>query len=161
MVILIEPQLLSLKLGAKDYIAKPFQTEVFLSRIRAVIDSGLSTILVVTEDSLVLKLLTEALGRVGYKALTSPSGEKALEIISDGKIDGIISELALVDMTGLDLLSSAQELRPAIPALFISDSQINITENDIVDAGGDGLIHRPFNTTEIARKASQLIFANG
>jgi DNA-binding response OmpR family regulator len=150
---------LALKLGAKDCIIKPFEAESFLHRIRTIIDSGLGTLLVVTDDESVSRILTGALSRVGYRIMKAPSGEKGLEILSAEPVDGILTDLVLPDMTGLDLLSGAQDKKPGIQALYIGDTQIDVTENDVVAAGGFGMLRKPFSNTEVARKVAQLLLA--
>lgn len=150
---------LAMKLGARDCILKPFKIESFLKRIRTIIDSGLGTLLVVTDDESVSRIVTGALSRVGYRILKATSGEKGLEVLSDEPVDGILTDMVLPDMTGMDLLSSVKEKKLGIQALFISDPQIDVTDNDIVAAGGCGILRRPFNNIEVVRKVAQLLLA--
>ena len=149
----------ALKLGARDYITKPYEAKSFLKRVRTIIDSGLGTLLVVTDDESVSRILAGALSREGYRIMKAPSGERGLEILSGEPVDGILSELVLPDMTGLDLLSEAQDKKPGIQALIIGDPQTDVNENDIIAAGGYGMLRKPFSNTEVARKVAQLLLA--
>ncbi len=147
----------ALSLGARDYCAKPFRSETLLAKIRKIFDAGLGRILVVSDDDASIRHLEAALVRVGYMVSAASNGAEALISLSREAVDGIISELALEDMTGLDLLSQAQDRLPRIQGVFIASHLIKISEDDIVGAGGFGLLRKPFNNVDVVHKVAQLI----
>ncbi|MBN2226536.1 MAG: response regulator [candidate division Zixibacteria bacterium] len=144
-------------LGASDYISKPYTPEMIITRVRNALKAIRRRILLVTEDDLIPKLFRRALESTRYDMLLANSGERALQLLEKEKIDIIISELALTDMTGFDLLTQLYKINFAIPMLFLDDPQLKIHETEITTAGGYGLIRRPFNNLEINQKLSETI----
>jgi len=61
-------------------------------------------ILIVDDEPLVRDSLKEIISADGYDVLSSPSAEKALEIIQNNRIDIILLDMVLPGMGGLDLL---------------------------------------------------------
>jgi len=149
----------ALDLGAKDYLAKPYSIRVLLERIRGVIDAGLETILIVTDETWKEELLTRHLSRVGYKIITARDGTEGIEYLTNVTADGFLLDLALADMTGLFFLSQIQEKAYSVQALFFSDPHMNVSEECIIAAGGFGMLQMSFNNTEVTRRVAQMIAA--
>lgn len=139
----------AMELGARDFITKPFGAETLIGRVRKVLEETKCTALVVSADSLHQSILTRTLNSVGIQTSSVTTGDLAKEMLTDKSISLIISELALSDMTGLDLMIAAQEIRPTLPFVFLGDPLLRVTDDDIRAAGGFGLIPRPFTNIDI------------
>lgn len=145
------------ELGASDYISKPYTSEMILTRIKNALSAIRRRVLLVTEDDLIPRLFRRALESTRYDMIQAESGKQAMQLLEKEKIDIVITELALADMTGFDLLSQVYKTNFAIPMLFLDDPQLKIGEVEITTAGGYGLIRRPFNNLEINQKLSETI----
>jgi CheY-like chemotaxis protein len=146
----------ALKLGARDYVAKPLVEEVLVSRVRKVLAPGRGTILSITDDDLIMQMLTRMLKRGGYLTLEAANGAEAGSVLQSHRVSLIISELVLGDMTGLDLLSLVSERFLDIPLLFLSDVHVHLSEEDVISAGAYGLVRRPLSNSEILHKVASL-----
>jgi len=147
-------------MGACDYIVKPYTAEAGLGRILKVLDEAQRRILLVSDDQLVLRLIGRTASRSGHRVLTANSGEQAIATIMAHKVDGMVAELVLDDMTGFELLARASDILRWMPTLFISDAVVRIPEKDVIAAGGYGLIERPFSNLEVSRRINQLVRCN-
>ncbi|MDH3892531.1 MAG: response regulator [candidate division Zixibacteria bacterium] len=145
------------RLGVREYLIKPYTSEMFLSRIRDTLLLGLGSILIVTESSTSSKLLSTALSRIGYRVLSAENGNVALEILHQKPVNGVLSELALVDMTGLHLMLQVQDIQTGIPFLFIEDHLLELAECDVISAGGHGILRKPFNNADVVRRVAHLL----
>lgn len=79
-------------------------------------------VILVDDDLAALRVVELALGERGYAAAAATSARKALELIDVGGLDGVISETALPEMDGFDLLDEIRK-RPAtatIPFVFLT-----------------------------------------
>jgi two-component system response regulator PilR (NtrC family) len=114
-------------------------------------------VLLVTEDVVQGSILERTLTANGFHVLPATNGEGARRLLSERDVGLVISELALDDMTGLDLMMGAQETSPKLPFLFLDDHGLRVTDDDIRSAGGFGLIMRPFNNVEVLRKVRAIL----
>ena len=142
----------AIKLGAVDYLAKPFNAESLLGRVHRTLERSKGIVLLVTDDELQKGILVRNLEAAGLQIITATTGAGASAILKTSQFRLVISELALHDMTGLDLMLSTQEFCPGLPFLFLGDPSMRITDNDIRAAGGFGLIDRPLSNIDVLRK---------
>lgn len=76
-------------------------------------------ILLVDDDSSLLKLLSMRLEASGYKVSCAESAEQALNII-DEKIDLVITDLRMEGMDGMALFQQIQRVQPQLPVIIIT-----------------------------------------
>jgi CheY-like chemotaxis protein len=82
----------------------------------------MSTILVIDDEPVVRKLACQTLRQAGYTCLEADSALAALEQLQSDRqqLDGMVVDIRLPDMSGLNLVRLARIHRPGMPALFIS-----------------------------------------
>jgi putative nucleotidyltransferase with HDIG domain len=68
--------------------------------------------LIVDDDESICRLLHEGLISAGYRGRYCTSGADALEIISQGQFDAVISDLKMPGVTGFDLLEATSQHLP-------------------------------------------------
>ena len=146
----------AIELGAQEYIAKPFTAEVLLARVRRVLERCQKTLLLVSDYHSTILILTRALSVEGFTIVSATNGTEAVELITMSSVDIVITELSLDDMTGFDLMTKAQEVRPGFPFLFLGDPGIRVSQDAILAAGGCGLIDKPFNNLEVIRAVQRV-----
>jgi len=108
-------------------------------------------ILIVDDNPMNLKVLSDALEPEGYRILVAPSGEVALKIAAKGE-----PELILLDvmMSGLDGLATCRRLKADaatrdIPVIFISARGEMEILCEGFNAGGVDFITKPFHAEEV------------
>lgn len=79
-------------------------------------------VLLVEDDVIVQGLLTRALEHRGYEVLRASDGAEALEIFraNPEDVSGIVTDVVMPRMDGLQLAEAVQSLKPGIPIVFIS-----------------------------------------
>ena len=80
------------------------------------------TLLVIDDESVVRLLACQALREAGYTCLQAETALAALEQLQSDRqqLDGMVVDIRLPDMSGLNLVRLARVHRPGMPALFIS-----------------------------------------
>ncbi len=91
------------------------------------------TILCVDDDERSLSVRKVMLETRGYRVMTCPDPEKALEMVRDGGIDLIIADLMMPKMTGAEFIAQAKQLQPELPAILLSGSVSHCTEHILAD----------------------------
>ncbi|WP_292959376.1 response regulator, partial [Neptuniibacter sp. UBA6509] len=76
-------------------------------------------ILLVDDDSSLLKLLSMRLAAFGFEISCTESAEEALEKISD-KVDLVVTDLRMEGMDGMALFTQLQRLYPQLPVIIIT-----------------------------------------
>lgn len=80
--------------------------------------AGGPTILVCEDDYLIRLTTAEILREDGYVVFDAATGRQALDLLDRHKIDLLMADIGLPDMTGVDLADRARKLRPTLPLLF-------------------------------------------
>ncbi|MCH8135831.1 MAG: response regulator, partial [Proteobacteria bacterium] len=111
-------------------------------------------ILVVEDDSAVLKLAVELLERLGYRTSQAENAQQAMEILeSDQEIMLLLTDVILSGgKNGAELAAAALGKWPELQVLYMS----GYTENAIVHQGrlddGIQLLAKPFTKLQLSRK---------
>jgi len=147
----------SISMGANDYLVKPIQKDILLSKVKKLLNKTIKKLLLIDDDKIILNILTNIVEHEGYESLKAQSAEDAIELMKSSKVDLIISDIVLPQMNGLELLVSIKENNPNIPVILITGHSGKYQEKDVMSAGADGFITKPFRNLEILRKIESLI----
>ena len=80
----------------------------------------MNKLLLVDDDKIVLSSLSTILTQKGYSVLTAQSGSEALGTLKKSKVDIIIMDHRMSDMTGLEALKIIKKLYPDIIRIMIT-----------------------------------------
>ena len=102
--------------------------------------------LLVAEDEKSLnKTLTERLTKTGYCVDSCFDGEDALYYIENTQYDGIVLDVMMPKMNGIELLRTIRERKNLTPVLLLTAKD---TDEDIItglDAGANDYLTKPFS----------------
>jgi two-component system, cell cycle sensor histidine kinase and response regulator CckA len=118
---------------------------------------GTETILLVDDDETVRRLLAHGLEGLGYRVLQAPSGEMALAGAGSagGGIDLIVTDLIMVDMTGVDLVRLLRAQRPEARALYITAYSGDAGKTRPPES--EVLLEKPFRLDHLARQVRAVL----
>ena len=79
-------------------------------------------VLVVDDEDLVRLLTARILTDAGFHVLQAPGGPEALTLLSalGGAVHLLVSDIAMPEMTGLELSAAVRRDWPAVPVLLVS-----------------------------------------
>ena len=113
-------------------------------------------ILIVDDEQEIGALIKSYLEKERYEVFYSETGEDALEIITNEKIDLIILDVMLNDIDGIDLCLKIRT-QSNIPIIFLSCKSEEIDKIIALSVGGDDYMTKPFHSGElIARIKARL-----
>jgi PAS domain S-box-containing protein len=118
------------------------------------IPGGSETILLVEDDDQVREIAREILERKGYRALPAANGEQALAVAQQqtGKIDLMITDVVMPQMSGRELAEHMSLLRPEMKILYMSGYTDDATvRHGLLDRQFE-FIQKPFTADVLARK---------
>lgn len=122
-------------------------------------------ILIVDDDAALLGTLRSSLEQNGYEVLTAKSGEESLEKIARHRIDLIILDIMLPDMSGLEVCEQIRaQVQSPLPIIILSVKRTPLDKVEALDLGADDYVVKPFDTLELLariRRALQRIHPTG
>jgi hypothetical protein len=98
-------------MGAFAYLRKPAAREELgesFSHLREYIDRSVKRLLIVEDDEIQSRSLQELVGGEDVETRSAATGQAALEILDRERIDCIVLDLALPDMTGHEFIERAK-----------------------------------------------------
>ena len=118
-------------------------------------------ILIVDDDPDTLEALNVALISFGYKVVTAKNGLQAARIIKSSiengeRIELLITDLKMPGMDGLELIRSAKELKPGLPAILITAYGDDSVQRDIRRLDGCGYIEKPFGPDRLMEMITEI-----
>jgi len=106
-------------------------------------------ILVVDDEDATRQLITQFLEAENYAVLAAESGNAALAICSNTKIDLILSDIQMEDGDGLFLLLELQKYSKVIcPFIFVTGHS-EISSNAAKKLGALALLRKPFSIDDL------------
>jgi two-component system, chemotaxis family, chemotaxis protein CheY len=120
----------------------------------------MTRILIVDDSSTMRRIIRSALNTLGFTAVEeAASGADAVTKIGAGGIDLVISDWAMPQMSGLDLLRAirADAAHATLPVLMVTGIGEESDIADAVEAGVDGYLLKPFKPETLAEKIQQIL----
>ncbi len=120
---------------------------------------GTETLLVVEDDELVRGLIDEVLAPLGYRVLTTASGDEALKTSDSfpGHVDLLLTDVVMPGMNGRQLAEIMRTRRPGIKVLFMSGYTQDALSTQGILEPGVALIHKPLRAGTLARQIRQVL----
>ena len=128
-------------------------------KIEPVTIKGTGTILVIENEEMVMDVTTAILERLGYSVLGAKTGKEAINIAKtfDDDIDLAILDLILPDMQGGAIYPHIMEARPNLKVIVFSGYSIDGPAQEILDAGAEDFIQKPFKIAELSQKLKEVL----
>jgi DNA-binding response OmpR family regulator len=115
-------------------------------------------ILVVDDDEMIVHAIAHNLELEGHEILPAYNGLQALELITTKKVDLIISDLMMPDLSGLSLLSILKKFYyNRIPVIVISSLDKSILILSSVGLGAEDFIAKPINFDYLKKKVNKYL----
>ncbi len=110
--------------------------------------SGEPVVLVIEDDSQILRFLRATLGNHGYRLFEATTGEAGLVEAATRQPDIVILDLGLPDVDGLDVIRRLREWT-ALPIIVLSARGQERDKIAALDAGADDYVSKPFGVGEL------------
>ncbi|MEK7852016.1 MAG: response regulator, partial [Deltaproteobacteria bacterium] len=153
-----------MKMGASNYIQKPFSREELLRAVRHTVlsrtryekDTPHVRILAVDDDKAVLSFIKAALHGIGEVVTTTdPLG--ALTRMGTEYFDIILSDVYMPQLDGIEFLKRARVLSPGSRTIMITSSGDVDVARKAMKQGASDYIRKPFEPEELREAVSDLL----
>lgn len=120
---------------------------------------GQGTILVVDDEDMILTIGTEMIGRMGYKTLSTSSGDEAISRYRENPdgIDLVILDLIMPGVSGSETFEMLREMDPDVKVLLASGYSMDSQAMVLMDQGCNGFIQKPYNLEDLSLKIDAIM----
>ena len=113
-------------------------------------------ILVVDDEKTIVDVIEAYLKKENYTVFTASNGNKALKILDDEKIDLIILDLMLPDISGEDICKKIKN-KMDIPIIMLT---AKVNEDDVLNGfkqGADDYVIKPFSVKQLIARVIAIL----
>jgi len=115
------------KLGANDYVTKPFDSEMLMSKIARLLSEGKKKVLVADDDKSLVKAVKFELEKRGFSVYVAYNGEEALKVIESNRPDLVVLDVVMPEMDGYEVMRvlKGNPETADIPIVVLTGVEIN------------------------------------
>jgi CheY-like chemotaxis protein len=106
-------------------------------------------IMVVDDDPDILQVLKDRLDSYGYTVETANDGREALEGLRRQAFDGVILDIRMPEIDGMEVLRQIRESHSVVPVVMITASTIQDRAVEAVGKGAQAYLLKPFNAEQL------------
>ena len=110
-----------------------------------------SRVLVVDDERSMRELLSIVLRRDGYEVFVASDGKQAVEVLKRQRVDVLITDIRMPEMTGVDVLREAKTIDPAIITIIMTAFASTDTAVDALRLGAADYVHKSPNAVNDLR----------
>jgi PAS domain S-box-containing protein len=106
---------------------------------------GMKRVLVVDDEQLILKIISDILAKEGYDVLVANNCEKAADLLKTTSFDVVLSDIKMPLKSGIDLLEEIKNKDPNIPVILMTGFASLETAVEAVQNGAFDYLIKPLD----------------
>lgn len=114
-------------------------------------------VLLVDDEPHVTEILSRILSQSNLETLSASSGEEALHILRNHKVDLVITDILMPGMNGLELIDKLKTLHPAMPVIVLTAHGDFFVAKEALNRGAFYFLTKPFNKPTIIKIAEKAL----
>ncbi len=118
---------------------------------------GMLRILVVEDDRNLQKLMAAVLRRSGYEVITADDGRAALEVFAESRVDLVICDLMMPNMSGYQLTRELRRTDADTPILIVTARESIEDKRKGFALGTDDYMVKPIDLDEMLLRVAALL----
>ena len=115
------------------------------------------TILLVDDEPEVLRLFTRILSAEGTVMLKARTGAEALAAAQQTRLNLVILDIKLPDMSGTEVLRRIRRIDPGVPVIMVTSYGSVETVRTSMELGAFDYLTKPFDNQEVRRVAREAL----
>jgi CheY-like chemotaxis protein len=146
-----------MKLGAFAWLQKPISKKTLedaFNRIRSLAESKVKNLLVVEDNDIERQSIVSLLSHEGVEVRSVSTAEEALQAVRAGRVDCLVLDLRLPDMSGTELLEriEAEYGLEDLPVIVYTGKDLNEAETTRLKTLSKSIIPKDARSTERLRR---------
>ena len=108
-------------------------------------------VLVVDDDRRMRRTLQILIERMGFESIAAATPSEAREQVRNGKLDLVLTDLKMPEVSGIDLLEEIRAEQPQLPVILITAYGSIQTAIDAMRKGASDYVLKPFDNQNLER----------
>ena len=114
-------------------------------------------VLAADDDDASRTLLSRGLRAAGYDVITAANGREAIALLDEGPVDAIVTDIAMPEMTGIQLLRAIRSRDADVPVVLVTGSPDLESAMQAVKLGALVYLTKPIDMEELKRVMSRAV----
>jgi CheY-like chemotaxis protein len=106
-------------------------------------------VLAIDDQAVILDLISAMCQSMGFYVQTAPSGLEGLKMAAGGKFDIILTDLAMPDITGLEVARQVRAHQPTVPIILVTGWEAGLDQSEVEAAGITEVLLKPFRIEQL------------
>lgn len=116
-------------------------------------------VLIVDDDPSILEVLDARLSAAGFLVHKASDGPAALQILKNTKVDILVSDMKMPEMSGMELLASVSASHPQLPVIFLTAYGTIPDAVGALQSGAVDYLTKPFDGRDLVKKIQTILSA--
>jgi EAL domain-containing protein (putative c-di-GMP-specific phosphodiesterase class I)/CheY-like chemotaxis protein len=117
-------------------------------------------VLMVDDEQPLLRAMDRALGRCGYEVVTASDGREATHRLDEGAFDLVLSDIAMPEMTGIELLHVVRQRDLDVPVILMTGSPTVDSAAEAIQLGVLGYLIKPVAMPDVIAAVDRAVQMN-
>lgn len=116
-------------------------------------------VLLVDDNEITLKIISNILGSEGYRIITGNNGLEAIKLALQEKPDLVVTDYLMPEMDGMMLIKKlkSQLATRYIPVMMLTSKDDVDSEINVIEAGADDYLTKPVNPRKFLARVNRLL----
>jgi CheY-like chemotaxis protein len=139
----VDNRIKAYSLGARDFALKPIDRAWLIEHLRKLVFGKPSKRLLVVDDDEVSRYsLMAMVGNASYSFVEASNGREGLELARRIRPDGIVLDLVMPEMSGLEVLQAlrADPLTSSVPILVSTSKRLTEKERNLIESNAASVL---------------------
>ena len=115
------------------------------------------TVMIVEDDDLVRDMMDITLSQAGYRVTSAGSGESALDLLRRIKVELVLLDIHMPQMSGLDVLMAMGRMGRNTPVLMVTANRQAETVAEAIRLGCVGYMAKPFAPADLLGRVNRAL----
>lgn len=113
-------------------------------------------ILLVEDDSAIVRLLGRGLTTYGYEFTSAEDGEEGVRLAMDRSVELVLLDISLPKLGGVEVLRNIRDRRPTLPVMMLTARDDIASKVGTLESGADDYLTKPFVFEELLARIRTL-----
>lgn len=135
------------------------RNRVFIYNKEMGVEDSKKTLMIVDDESAILKLLSDRFSSIGYKVITAKDGANAVKLVGEAHPDVVILDITLPDIDGFEVCRKIKENPAAYSTkvIMLSRKKNKKSIEKGLRIGADDYIAKPFSIAELEARIIRVL----